>query len=158
MKHWCILSDFFFTALFLLVSTALTITNTLSACLFDFRGGWIDPGTFSVVHTSCCSGHSGSSMWLPGSTLDWTSAVQLPSLSFVLSRSSCQFSQSSVSEMLSGTLLTSVSTEWWFILLIPRIFNIWVRPPGRFFADKAGGKGDLSDNLNAAAPSCYKSD
>jgi len=24
----------------------------------------------------------------------------------------------------------------------------------RFFAFKAGGKGDLSDNLNAAAPSC----
>jgi len=32
-------------------------------------------------------------------------------------------------------------------------FNISVLLPGRFFADKAGGKGDLSDNLNAATPS-----
>ena len=29
---------------------------------------------------------------------------------------------------------------------------------GRSFADKAGGKGDLSDSLNAAAPSCWESD
>jgi hypothetical protein len=39
--------------------------------------------------------------------------------------------------------------------LIPWIrwtFKSWVHPPGRFVADKASGKGDLSDNLNAAAP------
>ena len=31
---------------------------------------------------------------------------------------------------------------------------IRVGPPGRSFADKVAGKADLSDNLNAAAPSC----
>ena len=38
-------------------------------------------------------------------------------------------------------------------MLIPWTLNIRVRPPGRSDADKAGGKGDQSDNLNAAAPS-----
>jgi len=60
--------------------------------------------------------------------------------------------------MLSGVLSSSLSTGWCLILLIQRTFNIWVGPPGMFFADKAGGKGDLSDNFNAAAPSCWKSD
>jgi len=60
--------------------------------------------------------------------------------------------------MLSGALSPSLSTGWWLILRIRWTFNIWVRPPGRSFADKGGGKGDLSDNLNAAAPSCWKCD
>jgi len=44
------------------------------------------------------------------------------------------------------------------IRLHRRTFNICVRPPGRSFAAKAGGKGDLSDNSNAAAPSGRMSD
>jgi len=47
---------------------------------------------------------------------------------------------------------------WWWIQLIWPTFNIWVRPPGRSFADKAGGKGNLSNNSNAAAPSYRESD
>jgi len=60
--------------------------------------------------------------------------------------------------MLSGARSLSLSTGWRLILQIRRTFKIWVLTPGRSFADKAGGKGDLSDNINAAAPSCWKSD
>jgi len=61
--------------------------------------------------------------------------------------------------MLSGALSSSFSDGGCSILLIPQTFNTCVRPPGRFFADNGGGgKGDLSDNLNAAAPSCWKFD
>jgi len=79
-------------------------------------------------------------------------------VSFGLSKSPFQLSQLSVSEMLSDALSSSLSTGWWLILRIRRTLNIWVRPPGTSFADKGGGKGDLSDNLNIAAPSCSKSD
>jgi len=89
---------------------------------------------------------------------DSSSATQSSSLVSGLSKSPFQLSQSSVSEMLSGAQSSSPSTGWWLILRIRRTFMIWVLPPGRAFADKAGGKGDLSDNLNAAAPSCWKSD
>jgi hypothetical protein len=64
-----------------------------------------------------------------------------------------QFSQFSVSEMLAGELSSSLSAGWRLIRLIRRKFNTSVRPQGRSFADKAGGTGDFSDNLNAAAPS-----
>jgi len=47
---------------------------------------------------------------------------------------------------------------WQLILWIQRKFKIWVCPPGSSFADKAGGKGDHSVNLNAAAPLCWKND
>jgi len=60
--------------------------------------------------------------------------------------------------MLSGALSLSLSTGWQLIFWIRRTFKIWVLPPGRSFADKPGGKGDLCDNLNAAAPSGWKSD
>jgi len=60
--------------------------------------------------------------------------------------------------MLSGVLSSSLSTGRQLIILIRRTFNIWVHPPGRSFTDKGGGKGDLSDNSNAAAPSCSMSD
>jgi hypothetical protein len=36
----------------------LTITNTCSACLFDYHVGRINPGTFGTALTSGCSGHS----------------------------------------------------------------------------------------------------
>ena len=42
--------------------------------------------------------------------------------------------------------------------MIWRTFNNAVRPPGRSLADKAGGTSDLSDNVDAAAPSCRKFD
>jgi len=155
VNHWCILSYFFFTPVFLLVSIALTVTNTFSACLFDFRVSRINPGTFGAVLTSRCSW---SSMLLSWSISDSKSATQSSSLSFGLSKSPFQLSQLSVSEMLSGALSLSLSTGWWLILQIRRTFTSWVRPPGRSFADKGGGKGVLSDNLNAAAPSCWKSD
>jgi len=60
VNHWGILSYFLFTPLFLLISIALTIINTFSACLFDFREGRIHPGTFGWALTSPCFGHSGS--------------------------------------------------------------------------------------------------
>jgi len=60
--------------------------------------------------------------------------------------------------MLSGALLSLYSTGLWLILQSWQTFKLWVRPLGRSFADKAGGKGDLSDNLNAATPSCWQSD
>ena len=158
VNHWRILSYFVFPPLFLHVSTALTVTNNCSACLFDFRVGRTNPGTFGEALTSCGSGHSGSSMPLLCSISDSRSAAQSSSLSFGFSESPCQLSQLWVSEMLSGARSPSLSTGWRLILRIRRTFKIWVLPPGRSFADKAVGKGDLSDNLNAAAPSCWKSD
>jgi len=60
--------------------------------------------------------------------------------------------------MNSYALSSSLSTGWWLIHRIQQPFNIQVRPPGRSFADKGGGKGNHSAYLNAAAPSCCKSD
>jgi len=157
VKHCCIPSYFLFTPLFLLISIALTVINTISACLFDFRDGRSNLGTFGVAVTSRCSGNSGSSMLLSCSISDSTSAAQSSSLLFGVSKCPLQFSQSSVSEMRSDALSTSLSMEWRLILRIRWTLNIWVCPPGRSFADKGGGKGDLTDNSNAAAPSCWKS-
>jgi hypothetical protein len=63
-----------------------------------------------------------------------------------------------VYQMLSGALSSSLSTGWWLILRIRRTLNICVSPPGRSLADKAGGKADLSVNLDAVTPSCWTSD
>jgi len=60
--------------------------------------------------------------------------------------------------MLSIALSSSHSAGWWSILFIRWTFDTWVFPPGRSFADTGGGKWDLSDNLNAAAPSHLMSD
>jgi len=60
--------------------------------------------------------------------------------------------------MLSGVLSSSHSTGSRLFLRIRLTCNVWVPPPARSFADKGGGKGDLSNNINAAAPSCWKSD
>jgi len=54
--------------------------------------------------------------------------------------------------------ILDVSSGWQLIFRIWWTIKIWVLPPGRSFADKAGGKGILSDNSNAAAPSGWKSD
>jgi len=149
---------FFCTPVFLHVSIALTITNTSSACLFDFHVGQTNPGIFGVALTFCCTWHSGSSMPLLCAILDSLSAMQLFSPSFGLDTWSFQLSQSSLSEMLSDALSSSLSNGWWLILRIQQTFTIWVHSPGRSFSNTAGGKGDLSDNLNAAAQSCSKSD
>jgi len=136
VKHSRILSYVVFTPKFLLDSIALTVSNIFSACPFDFRAGRIKPGTFDSVLTSCCSGHMGSSMELSGSISDSKLAVQSSSLSFGLSNSPSQLIQSSLSEVVSGVLPSSLSTGWRLILRIRQTFNIWVRPPRRSFADR----------------------
>jgi len=59
-------------------------------------------------------------------------------------------------EFCSGALSSSLLAGWWSFHFIWWTFNIWVHTPGRSFADKPGGTDDLSDNVNAAAPSCWK--
>jgi len=154
----CHYTYLFFTLVLLLVSIALTVANTFAACLFDFGVGWINPRSFGTMLTLRRPGHSGSSMLFPGSISDSASMAQSSSLSYGLSKSPCQLSQSSVSEMLSGEQYSLLSTAWRLTLQIQRTCNIWVHSPGRFFADKGSGKQDLCDNLNAATPSCWMSD
>ena len=101
---------------------------------------------------------SGSSMLLCYSIYDSAFTTQLSLLSFELSKSTFQLSHSSLSEMISGALFSSVSTGWQLVLPIRQIFNIWVRCPGMSITYKDSGNGDLSDNLHAAAPSWWKSD
>jgi len=93
-----------------------------------------NPGTFRMALASCCSGHSGFLISLSGSISDSSSTAQSSSLSFGLSKSPFQLSQSSVSEMLSGAPSSSLVTGWRLIILIQRTFNIRVHPPGRSFA------------------------
>jgi len=147
---------FFFFPLFLLVSIALPVTINFSVFFFDLRDGRINQGTFGASLTSYCAGVSGSSMTLSCSKSDLLSASQSYSLTFGLSKSPFQLRQCLVSEKLSGALSSSPSAGCRSICLIRRTFNIWGCPPKRSFADKAGGWGDLSDNLNAAAQSCWK--
>jgi len=144
----CILTYIFLFRLLLLISKALTITNTCSAFPFDFRVGWINPGMCGAAFSSCCSGLSESLMPLYSSISDSTSALESSSLSFRLSKSPSQFCQFWVSEMLSGGLSSSLATRRQSILLNWRTSNTCFHSPGRFFADETGGKGDLSDNLN----------
>jgi len=158
VKHWCILSYFSFTALSLLTLIGLTFTYTFSACLFDFSVGRIDPGTFGMARPSCCSVHSGFSMLWSCPISVSPSTAQSSSLSFTSYKFSFKWSQSAVSEMISGALSWSLSIGSWLILWICQTSMIRVRPPGRTIVDTGGGKGDLTDNLNAAAPSCWKSD
>jgi len=56
-----------------------------------------------------------------------------------------------------GCQLSSHSAGWHWNLRIRRTFNTRVRPLGSYLTDNTGGKGDLSDNWNAAAPSCQTS-
>jgi len=158
VKHWRILSYFVLTPLCLLVLIALTVINTISACLIDFRVSQINLAISGAALTSRCSKHCRSSMLLCCSISHSISAAQSSSLLFGLSKSPFQLSRYLVSWILSGARSTSLSTGWQLILRIRRTFNIWGCPPGRFFADKGGGKGDISNNLNAATPSCWKSD
>jgi len=97
-------------------------------------------------------------MQLSGSTSDLSSALQPAFLTFGLSKSPFQSRQLSVLDMHSGALSSSLSAEWLSIVPNRRTFDTWIRPPGRSFADKVGGKGAHSDNLNAAAPLGWKFD
>jgi hypothetical protein len=156
VKHCRSVSYVLFTSLFLLVSIAWTVINTYPACLCDIHVGQTNPGTYGEVLISWCSGHCRCLMPLSRSLSDSTSATQSSMLWFGQSKSPFQLGQWSVSEMLVGLITSALSTGGQLILRIQRTCNIWVHPPGLTFADKAGDKGDLSDNLNAAAPSCGK--
>ena len=143
---------------FLLVPISLTIIKTLSAGCFILRVGRIDPGTSCPALTSRCSGYSGTSMGPISSAFVLSSASHSSLLSIGSSKSPFQQSRSLGSEMHSSALSTSLFASWWWILCVRRTFNTVVPPPGRSFADNADGKGDLSENLNAATPSCSKCD
>jgi len=152
-----ILSYLFFITLFLLIWIALTITNHMSAIHFEFRVGQIALGTFSAALRSWCSGISASIISMSSSISDSTTARESSSLSCGLSNLWFQCSQSSVAKMHSGFPYSSLSTGWWGILLDGSAINTWVHPPGKSCADRAGTKGELSDNLHAAALSCWQS-
>jgi len=154
--NWHILSYFFLSSWFLFISIVLSVINAFWTIYFAYCIGQINPWTSSAVLTFHCSGVSESSLLLFSSISDALFGSQLSSLSFGLSQSPFQLSQFLVSEMLSSELSSSLLAGWWSICLIWRTFNTWVRPSGRYFADKAGGTGDFSDNLNSAAPSCSK--
>jgi len=154
--HWLILSYILLIPLLLLVSNVLTVINTFSFVFFDLYVAKINPATFGVVVTVRCSGVSVTSMAFPSYMSDALDASQLSSLSFGLSNSAFQSCESSVTKMLCGELSSSLSAGWRSIHFIRWNFNTWGCPPGRFFADNAGGRGHLSDNLNATAPPCCK--
>jgi len=156
--HWHIRSYFSLFPLFLLVSIVMTVINTCSVFVIDLWVGRINLGTLGATLWSCCSVVSGSLIPLTSTISDAMFASQSSSLSFVFSKSPFQSSQFSVSEMLPGALYSVLPVGWQLLLLIRHTSNTSVRPPRRSFADKAGGRGDLSDNLNAAAPSCRKCD
>jgi len=154
--HRRIPSNFFLFPLFILVSIELTVINTFSAIVFDLRVRWINLETFSAALIARCSVVCGSSMPLSRPMSDSLSTSQLSSLSFELSKSAFQWSRFSVSEMLPGAQSSSLSAGWQLIVWIWCTFNPWVRPPGRSFADKPAWTGDLSENLDALAPSCWR--
>ena len=156
--HWRILSYFVWIPLFLLVSIILTVTNVFSTIFFDCRIGRISPGTSGAALTFRTAKVSETSLPLSSSVSHSSSASQSSSLSFGLSKSPFQLSQFFVTEMLSGELSSSLLAGWRSIRLIRQTFYSWVRPPGRSFAVKAGGTGDFSEILNAAAPSWWKFD
>jgi len=128
------------------------------AIFVDLCVGRITPGTLSAAQRSHHSGPSASSMLLFSSRSAGLSSSHSFSLSFGLSKSPCRSSQFWVSEMLSGALSWTLSAVIWLIHWMQRTFITSVRPLERTFADKAGGKRDHSDNLNAAAVLCWKFD
>jgi len=82
VKHWFIVSYFVFIPLFLLISNPLTITNSFSAWLLDFRIGRINPETCRAALSSRCSRLAGSLMPSSCSESDSMSAAQSSLLSF----------------------------------------------------------------------------
>jgi len=158
VKHWPILPYFFFTAIFLLISIPLAVIFHLSTCFLDFCVGPINPGTIGTAFLSHYCGHLWSSMSVSCSISHVTSAAQLSSLSFGLSKSWFQLRKFSVSEILCSAQSSSPLSGWRLILLIWQTFNISFCSAGMSFPGKVGGKDDLSDYLKTAALSCYKYD
>ena len=156
--QWRTVPYFSLITLFLEVPIILTIINTFSAFFFGSHIDRINPWTSGVALTILCSSVLGSSLPLSSSISNSLCASQLSSLTFGLSNSPFQLTQISVSEMLSGELSTAPWSGWRSICLNWWTFNTWGRPPGMFFADKAGCKGDFSDNSNEAAPYWWKFD
>jgi len=154
--HWRILPYFFWILLCLHMSVILTVIKAVLAVLGDRRVGRTNRGTFGVALRFQCSGLSEFWLQLSSSIPDALSASQSSSLWFGFSQSRFQFSQFLVSEMVSGEQSSSHSAGWWSIRVIRQTFDTWVLPSGRTCADIAGGTGPLSDNLDAARPSCWK--
>jgi len=153
---WHILSYIVLFPSFLLVSIELTVIIPFLAFLFDLCAGQINQGTFGKALTSSSSRFCRFSMSLSSSMLNWLSASQSSSLLFGLSESPYQSSQFSLSEIHSDALSSSLSAAWQSILLIRQTSNTWIHPPRRSFAAKAGGQGDVFDNVNPATPSRWK--
>jgi len=156
--HWRILSYIVLFPLFLFVSIVLTIINTLSGCFLDLRVGHINLATSGIADTFISAGLSEFPMPFSCSLSDSLSASKLTSLSFGFPKSPFQSYQLLVSAIQSGTISLSYLAGRWSILLMLGTFNTWDRPPVRSYADIPGGKGDLNDNWNTAAPSRWKSD
>jgi len=154
--HWHILSDFFLVPRFLLISIVLTVINSFISFFFDLHVGRINSERFSEEPTFRCSEGSGTSTLLSNSTFNSLSASHSSWLSFGISQSQLQSSQISVAEMCQGAQFWSRLARSRSSRSIRWTFNTSVRPPGQFFAGKPRGKGDLTDNVNAAAPSCWK--
>jgi len=127
----------------------------LSACFIILWIGQINSRIFGAALTTQCSRLSNALIPVSSSTSDSLSGSQSSLFSFGYSQSPFQLCQFSVLDMLSGAPSSSLLVGCRSILLIRQILITIVYPPGRLFADKAGGKGDLSDNLNAAAPSVW---
>jgi hypothetical protein len=72
---------------------------------------------------------------------------------FILFKSPFQLSQFSVSDILLCELSSCWSASWQSIYVIRGTIETLVGSRGMYPAEKAGGTGDQSDNLNAAAPS-----
>jgi len=133
-------------------------SHLLSAFFFDFRMGQIDLRMIGAALTSRSSVLSYSLMPSANLISDWTFGTQSSALSLGLSLSPLQLYQFAVSEILPGALSSSLSTGWQLILFIWQTSNSWVWPPERLFVGQASVKVVLSDNLNADAPSCWRSD
>jgi len=153
---WHIPSKFFLYHLFFLDAIVLTVLNTICAVFCDLHVGQINLGTLGTALTSPWFGLSRSSMPLPRSMSDSLSASLLSLIWFESSKFQFQSSQFSVFKMVSGALSTSRLGGWRSIVLIWWTFITWVCPLVRLFADNAGGKGDLSVNLDAASSLCSK--
>jgi len=149
--YWPNLSYFFLFPFFLLVSIALTVINPYSAIVINLRVGQINPGTFGVALTTQCSELSEAFMPFSGYASDTLTASLSSLLSFGSFKSPFQLRQFSGSGMHSIALSSSRLAGWWSIHFIWWTFNSSVCPPGSSFADKAGGKDELSKNLYAAA-------
>lgn len=66
-------------------------------------------------------------------------------------------SQSCVSELISRTVSSSLLISWLLVFRIQQTFNMWIRPPGKVLAGRAGEKWAISSWLDSATPLCWNS-